>query len=167
MPTRQMRTMKLRGVAIAALVEAAVAGCASSGFGEGAASLRSATSKSSLVAVGAAPTPIAGRKAIEAVDGVTDTDLDSMVTAALADAADRVRPGSPAPTLFSAEAVTWPDGSLGCPVPGRMYTMALVPGYRIQIQSGAELFDYHAGRRGKPVFCPAGRATKPAPNTRI
>lgn len=95
-----------------------------------------------------------------------DADLQAMVRAALADAARRAAPSSAAPTLLRAERVTWPDGSLGCPQPGRMYTMALVPGYRVRIQAGAEQLDYHASLRGQPVLCPAGRATEPVPDSR-
>ena len=95
------------------------------------------------------------------------TDLESMIQAALADATLRAARDAPAPKLIRAEPVTWRDGSLGCPMPDRMYTMALVPGYRIRIQSGAELLDYHAGARGSPVLCPSGRATDPLPVPRI
>ena len=95
------------------------------------------------------------------------TDLQSMIQAALADAARRAKAdAAAAPTLVHAEKVTWPDGSLGCPMPGRVYTMALVPGYRIRIQSGAAQLDYHAAERGSPFLCPPGRATDPVPDTR-
>jgi len=93
-------------------------------------------------------------------------DLQSMIQAALADAARAAPPGTPAPTLVRAENVTWPDGSLGCPMPGRMYTMALVPGYRIRIQSGAALLDYHSGQRGRPFVCPPERAVEPLTDDR-
>ena len=90
-----------------------------------------------------------------------------MVIAALADATRRAGPGAAAPRLVHAEKVTWPDGSLGCPVPGRMYTMALVPGFRIRIQSGTSELDYHAAERGSPFLCPAGQVTEPVPDPRI
>lgn len=61
----------------------------------------------------------------------------------------------------SAADVTWPDGSLGCPSPGGMYTQALVPGYRIIVAVGDRLLDYHASRRGHLVVCPAERAVEP------
>jgi hypothetical protein len=96
-----------------------------------------------------------------------NADLHAMAQAALADAMRRAAPGAAAPTLLSAERVTWPDGSLGCPMPGRMYTMALVPGYRIRIQSGTEQLDYHASMRGQPQLCPPGRATDPAPRSAV
>ena len=65
--------------------------------------------------------------------------------------------------MLSAEAVTWSDGSLGCPQPGMMYTQALVPGYRVRIQAGGQVLDYHAGRSGQPALCPAERAIDPIP----
>jgi hypothetical protein len=43
-----------------------------------------------------------------------------------------------------------------------MYTQALVPGFRIRVRAGAETLDYHAGRRGAPMFCPAGRVVPPS-----
>jgi len=92
------------------------------------------------------------------------SDLKAMVEAALDDAARRTKIDRTKLTVLSAESVTWSDGSLGCPAPGMAYTQALVPGYRIRIQAGAEVLDYHAGRRGVPVPCPAGRALEPVPN---
>jgi hypothetical protein len=48
------------------------------------------------------------------------------------------------------ESVTWPDGSLGCPQPDRLYTQALVPGYRVRIEApGLPPLQYHlAARQG-------------------
>jgi hypothetical protein len=91
------------------------------------------------------------------------TTLQSMTEAALADAARRTGIKSTDLKVLSAEAVTWPDGSLGCPQPGMMYTQALVPGFRVRIEAGEEVLDYHAGRSGQPVLCPAARARDPAP----
>lgn len=105
---------------------------------------------------------VAGERSPSAVTG----DLQAMTEAALADAARRAEPGI-VPRLLDAGKVTWRDGSLGCPMPGRVYTMALVPGYRIRVQSGASTLDYHAGERGAPFLCPSGRATDPASGTSI
>lgn len=88
-------------------------------------------------------------------------ELAPLVERALADAALRAQGGRSSMQVISAEAVTWPDGSLGCPAPGGMYTMAQVPGYRIRIQAGPEVLDYHANRRGQLQLCPAGRAVEP------
>jgi hypothetical protein len=64
---------------------------------------------------------------------------------------------------LSLEAVIWADGSLGCPQPGRMYTQALVPGWRLVVRHGSRERLYHASRSGTWVQCPVGRAAKPLP----
>jgi len=94
------------------------------------------------------------------------TELQSKVQAALADAARRTGLDTSALKVISAEQVTWPDGSLGCPAPGMMYSMALVPGHRIRIQAGTQQLDYHSALNGQPVLCPQGRATNPLPDNR-
>jgi hypothetical protein len=45
-------------------------------------------------------------------------------------------------TVVSAEAVTFPDGSLGCPQPGMVYTQAMVDGYKIVAEAGGKTYDY-------------------------
>jgi hypothetical protein len=99
--------------------------------------------------------------------GPTMSSLASMTESALADAATRTGLKRADLKVLSAEAVTWPDGSLGCPQPGMQYTEALVPGYRVRIQAGARVLDYHAGRSGQPVYCPAGRSQPPLPDASI
>ena len=44
--------------------------------------------------------------------------------------------------VISAESVTFPDGSLGCPMPGMAYTQMVVDGYRIVAKVGGVLYDY-------------------------
>jgi hypothetical protein len=92
-----------------------------------------------------------------------NSDLQSIVRSALEDAARRTGVDASALKVVSSEAVTWPDGALGCPEPGVMYTMALVPGYRIRIKAGDNLLDYHASRRGFLVLCPPERSVDPVP----
>ena len=88
-------------------------------------------------------------------------DLQAAIQSALADAARASGVDAGQLRLVSAERVTWSDGSLGCPQPGRLYTQALVPGYRIRIEARGELLHYHAGLRGAPVRCPPGRSSNP------
>lgn len=66
------------------------------------------------------------------------------------------RTGIPAEqiTVAGGEAVVWPDGSLGCPVPGEAYTQAEVPGYRILLEAGEGTFDYRAAKTGWFRLCP-------------
>ena len=103
----------------------------------------------------------------EEVAPMTD-ELKAKVQAALVDATRRTGLAESALEVVEARNVVWPDGSLGCPEPGKMYTMALVPGYRIRIRAGAEVLDYHGAARGQPALCPPGRATAPSgPASRI
>jgi hypothetical protein len=53
----------------------------------------------------------------------------------------------------TADAVTWPDGSLGCPEPGVMYTQALVDGYQVVLQAADESLDYRVGNAGSFRLC--------------
>ena len=95
---------------------------------------------------------------------VEPLSLDALVQAALLDAA-RVT-GRPRADLrvLDAVAVEWPDGSAGCPEPGVLYTQAVVPGYRIRIQAGQAVLNYHATRHSQaPVLCPAKRAQPALP----
>ena len=95
---------------------------------------------------------------------LTPVALDALVRAALVEAA-RVsgRPHS-ALTVMDAAPVVWPDGSGGCPQPGVEYTQATVPGYRIRIQAGKQLLNFHATRFGSaPVLCPAERVQPALP----
>jgi hypothetical protein len=93
--------------------------------------------------------------------------LESMVHAAVADAARRARVEPAWVAVVLAEAVTWPDSSLGCPQPGRSSMQVLVPGYRIRLSIGQQQLEYHAGASGEPFFCPAERATPPAADRRV
>lgn len=63
--------------------------------------------------------------------------------------------------VVEARTVTWPDSSLGCPEPGRMYLQVLTPGYRIILEARGERYTYHAGRQGPPFLCPPDRARAP------
>ena len=92
--------------------------------------------------------------------------VDQRVTAARADAARRSGLPPAQVQLVKAEPVTWSDGSLGCPRPGMLYTQALVPGYRLQLRVGSEIWNYHGSERGALALCPAGQAQEPVANSR-
>lgn len=55
--------------------------------------------------------------------------------------------------VISTEAVNWPNGALGCAKPGQMYTQAIVPGYRIELEAGGKRFNYNASARGAYKRC--------------
>jgi hypothetical protein len=93
------------------------------------------------------------------------TGLPVVMRDVLADA--RQRSGDASARIASTESVTWRDGSLGCPQPDRMYTQALVRGWRLRVQAGGQELDYHASARGQWLLCPAGRAVDPVPDGAI
>lgn len=73
--------------------------------------------------------------------------------AVVADAAKRFKVAESAVVLARAEQLTWSDGSLGCPEPGRLYTQMLVPGFRLAAITSAGEFTYHTDSHGNVVTC--------------
>lgn len=49
--------------------------------------------------------------------------------------------------------VQWPDGALGCPEEGKMYTQAVVDGTQVILGADGRVYDYHAGDDGEPFLC--------------
>jgi hypothetical protein len=92
----------------------------------------------------------------------TTGPFQTQVEQALRDAAQRTQLDRARLRVALAEAVTWPDGALGCPEPGRQYTQALVSGYRIHIDAGSRLLQYHGSLKGQPFLCPAERVQPPS-----
>lgn len=76
--------------------------------------------------------------------------------AVVADAARRFGVSRNAVVLARAEQVTWADGSLGCPEPGRRYTQMPVPGYRLVAKTAEGELVYHADTRGNLTNCAPG-----------
>jgi hypothetical protein len=95
------------------------------------------------------PPPVTG--------GVPTELLDEII----ADAAERVAVAVADVEVVRAEAVTWPDGSLGCPEPGMAYTQALVPGYWVVVDADGEELDYRVGRNGSFRLCENPTTTVP------
>lgn len=77
------------------------------------------------------------------------------------DLAERTGAVSDAFGSIRAEAVTWNDGSLGCPRPGVYYTQAPVPGYRVVLSFDGREYDYRASTRGYFMPCPAWAPSPP------
>lgn len=90
-----------------------------------------------------------------------------MIAAVRGDAATRAGVAVSAVKIESAQSVTWPDASLGCPRPGMLYPQVLVPGWRVIVVAGGKTYAYHAGPRGSWAWCPADRAQAPLPGSSI
>jgi hypothetical protein len=127
-------------VLLAALVAAVLlGGCSGSGGG-------SATS--------AVPTPSG-----PAVNGsLGPAVLDPI----LADASARTGAPKESIEIVTAEARTWPDGSLGCPQRGMAYTQVVTEGYQVIVRVAGQTLDYRGSGRGGFRLCePAKPAVSP------
>jgi hypothetical protein len=56
-------------------------------------------------------------------------------------------------TVTSGEAVTFPDGGLGCPVPGMAYTQVQVEGFKIVVEAGGASYDFRGTGPDKFRLC--------------
>jgi len=64
--------------------------------------------------------------------------------------------------LVRDEAVTWRDGSLGCPRPGEVYPQMPVPGYWIVFSTAGRDYDYRIDETGGFRLCDGMRTLPPA-----
>jgi hypothetical protein len=80
----------------------------------------------------------------------------AIVDPIIADAASRANVPVSEVTLISAEAVTWPDGGLGCPLPGMVYPQVVVDGYQVIVKAGGKSYDYRGSSVGKFRLCVPG-----------
>ena len=129
-----------------------IIGCSSPALGPSA----GPTSRPSGTSTPGVPNPTSALPAD--TSGVSfDPALTPIVDLAVADLAARLRRDEADIEVVSAGAVTWPDGSLGCPEPGMMYTQALVNGSHVilGIDNRSRVFAYHAGPDGQPFLCPS------------
>lgn len=96
-----------------------------------------------------APTSDAPAGSAPAVGDVPPDMLEGVI----ADAASGAGVDPSDVEVITAEAVTWPDGALGCPQPDQMYTQALAPGYRVVVEIDGEELHFHASESGEFAFC--------------
>ncbi len=85
--------------------------------------------------------------------GIVQPGLDPLIAKAKADLADRLGISADDIETVSAEAVVWPDGSLGCPQPGMEYTQVLVDGAKIVLYAQGKTWEYHSGGTRDPFLC--------------
>ena len=96
--------------------------------------------------------------------GRVDPGLVGLVDVAIADLAARLGVDAAAITPVSAELVTWPDGSAGCPQPGVEYLQVPQEGSLIELGHGGLVYRYHSGgSRTTPFLCDQASTKPPAP----
>jgi hypothetical protein len=76
-----------------------------------------------------------------------------LVNTAVDDLARRLEVDRAAIEVVEAKAVVWPDGALGCPQPGMMYTQVQQDGFLIRLRAQGRDFSYHGGGARPPFLC--------------
>lgn len=84
---------------------------------------------------------------------------EAILTAILTDASERTEVEVSALEVTRAQAMSWPDGSLGCPEPGMFYLQVITDGYWVEVVAGEERLDYRADTNGVFRLCtnPSGQ----------
>jgi hypothetical protein len=70
-----------------------------------------------------------------------------------ADLAQRAGISASAAKVMRAESIDWPNGALGCPEKGMMYTQAIVPGYVVEFEYAGKTYSYRASKAGTFKLC--------------
>jgi hypothetical protein len=66
--------------------------------------------------------------------------------------------------LVSIETMQWPDASLGCPQPGKVYAQVVTPGFRVLLVAHQRVYEYHSEAARSVVLCsPGGLFIDPTP----
>lgn len=59
--------------------------------------------------------------------------------------------------VVDVSSIDWPTSALGCPSPDRPAMQVIVPGYRIQLSDGNQLYSVHTSAAGLPmIWCDRG-----------
>ncbi|HMQ35537.1 MAG TPA: hypothetical protein PKD53_32820, partial [Chloroflexaceae bacterium] len=95
----------------------------------------------------------AAAQAAAALGGSGLVVTQETLSAIFADLAGRVAAAPGSFSVVTAEAVSWPDGSLGCPQPGLMYPQVITEGFRVVVEADGAEYAYHGDDRGQFVYC--------------
>ena len=96
--------------------------------------------------------PIGGDESL--FEGQFEPGLDPFVELATADLAVRLDAAEDDIVAISATLVTWPDSSIGCPLPGIEYLQVLQDGSLIELGHDSKVYRYHTGgERITPFLC--------------
>ena len=95
-------------------------------------------------------------------DAVTvPTALTSFIDEMKADLSDHLSVPMETISVAAIQDTTWRDGSLGCPQPGMMYTMALVDGYQVTLTADGKSYQYHTRGTDSFIRCVKGQSVAP------
>lgn len=135
-------------LALTACGSAATTPTGSDSTGTGSAPM--ATSPAATTASGDAPVSATPGTDLLGSTGDLEKNVISLLSATTNSAADSLK-------LQNKEQVEWPNGGLGCPKPGMMYTEALVPGYKLTFTDGTQTYEVHTDQTGDTaIWCDNG-----------
>jgi hypothetical protein len=136
-------------VALALVAAGALAGC-----DPAPSTTPSPASTPTVVAASASPSVTGSSSSSGTTGGVTaPSGIPADHWAALLADLERRQVPTTALEVVTAKAVTWPNGSLGCPRPGTSYTQALIDGYQVVVKAGGTTYDYRFGSSSTPRLC--------------
>jgi hypothetical protein len=84
---------------------------------------------------------------------VIDPALQPQIDHAQQDLATRLGIAPTDIEVLEAYTVTWPDGSLGCPMPDMAYIQVLMDGALIRLRAFDAVYEYHSGATRPPFLC--------------
>ena len=100
------------------------------------------------------PSPLEELIAVLTPVTVEDDPLaDQILGRASADLAAKLSVDEKDIQLSGMSAVTWPDASLGCPEPDKVYSAALTPGYQVVLEFAGKSYVYHTDRGQAMIYC--------------
>ncbi len=79
--------------------------------------------------------------------------LRELVIQARKDLAGRLSASEESIELLGIEEVVWPDASLGCPRPGKVYPQVMKDGFLIRLRLQKRVYRYHGSQGGAPFLC--------------
>jgi hypothetical protein len=82
-----------------------------------------------------------------------DIQLEAILSLAIADLSTRLTVEPDLIQVLSVEPVVWPEGSLGCPRPGEVYTQQTVRGYQIVLGANGQEYLYHTDADRAVILC--------------
>ncbi|MEZ4595227.1 MAG: hypothetical protein R3D55_29385 [Chloroflexota bacterium] len=98
------------------------------------------------------PVPMNETPVVQPAPGQPNNQGDK-VDQAIADLNQRVGVPVAEIEVVSLLEVTWPDGSIGCPQSGELYTQALVAGQQLILRANGTDYYYHSGRGSEFIYC--------------
>ena len=97
------------------------------------------------------PTPIAAVK--EPSSSNVNIEQWELAQKAVADLSERLDIDPDQIAVIEAQAVDWPDSSLGCPQEGMMYAQVETAGFIVSLETNDNLYVYHTDTKENVVLC--------------